>query len=129
MFDVFGARHSSPSHVVHTDYLLATLGIHISRDDVYRIAREAVVNAYKHANAQSIEVELEYGSRELHVIVRDERHGIRPDVLQAGRDGDFGLAGVRERALTIGAQLTVRSGDHRGTEVELVVPNAIGFDG
>jgi signal transduction histidine kinase len=100
----------------------------VVRDEVYRIAREAVVNACKHANAQSIEVELEYGSRELQVIVRDDGHGIRPDVLQVGRDGHWGLAGMRERAQTIGAQLTVRSGDHRGTEVELFVPNAIAFE-
>jgi signal transduction histidine kinase/ligand-binding sensor domain-containing protein len=100
----------------------------VVRDEVYRIAREAVVNAHKHANAREIEVELEYGPRELRVIVRDDGDGIRPDVVQVGREGHWGLAGMRERAQTIGAHLTVRSGEHRGTEVELVVPNAIGFE-
>jgi signal transduction histidine kinase/ligand-binding sensor domain-containing protein len=100
----------------------------VARDEVYRIAREAVVNAHKHANAQSIEVELEFGVRELRVIVRDDGDGIVPDVLHIGRDGHWGLAGMRERAQTIGAELTVRSGDQRGTEVELVVPNAMAFE-
>jgi signal transduction histidine kinase len=100
----------------------------VVRDEVYRVAREAVVNAYQHADAQNIEVELEYGPRELRVIVRDDGRGIGPDVLHVGREGHWGLVGMRERAQTIGAHLTVRSREQRGREVELIVPNAIGFE-
>lgn len=100
----------------------------VVRDEIYRVAREAVVNAYKHAQAKTIEVELEYTPRQLRVLVRDDGRGIGQDVLHIGREGHWGLVGMRERAETIGAHLTVRSREHSGTEVELIIPNEIGFE-
>jgi len=100
----------------------------IVRDEIYRIAREALVNVYQHSDARNIEVELEYGSRELRVIVRDDGRGIGSDVLHAGREGHWGLAGMRERAESIGARLSVRSREGEGTEIEVVIPNSIGTE-
>jgi signal transduction histidine kinase/ligand-binding sensor domain-containing protein len=99
----------------------------VLRDEVYRIGREALVNAFRHSNATRIEVELEYAARRLRVLVRDNGCGIQPDVLRSGRDGHWGLSGMRERAERIGAQLHVRSGTGAGTEVELAVPGPIAF--
>jgi signal transduction histidine kinase len=79
------------------------------RDEVYRIGREAVANAFRHAGAQSIEVELEYAKDRLHLIVRDDGHGIDPQTLQSGREGHWGLLGMRERAARISAQFLIRS--------------------
>ena len=98
------------------------------RDDVYRIGREALVNSFRHARASSIEVELEYGVKELRVLVRDDGGGIDPQVLRQGREGHWGLPGMRERAQRIGAQFKVWSRPAGGTEVELVVPAAIAFE-
>ena len=98
------------------------------RNDVYRIGREALINAFRHSQATSIEVELEYGSKELGIVVRDNGCGIDPQILPKGRDGHFGLAGMRERAQRIGAQLKVRSRAGNGTEVELWIPHRVAFE-
>jgi len=98
----------------------------VLRDEVYRIGREAVINAFRHARAKSIELELKY-SKQLRLVVRDDGCGIEPRVVQAGRDGHWGLAGMRERADRIGARLYVSSSGAAGTEIELVVPGNVAF--
>jgi signal transduction histidine kinase/ligand-binding sensor domain-containing protein len=99
----------------------------VIRDEVYRIGREAVVNAFRHSRAATVEVELEYADRELRLLVRDNGCGIDPQVLQSGRDGHWGLSGMRERAGRIGARLKVWSNAGAGTEVELSVPSRVAF--
>lgn len=98
------------------------------RDDVYRMGREALVNAFRHSGANTIQVELEYGSRQLRLMVRDDGCGIDEQVLRSGREGHWGLPGMRERAERIGARLRLWSHPARGTEVELVVPGRIAFE-
>ena len=99
----------------------------IIRDEAYRIGREALVNAFHHSHANKIEVELEYSTKNLRLVVRDDGAGIDAQVLQSGRDGHWGLAGMRERAESIGARLRVWSRENAGTEVELVIPGNIAF--
>jgi signal transduction histidine kinase len=101
----------------------------VIRDEVYRIGREAVVNAFRHSGAKRIEVELEYAPSRLRVLVRDDGRGIDDDVLRLGRDGHWGLSGMRERAERIGARLRVWSRDEAGTEVEMSIPGNIAFGG
>jgi signal transduction histidine kinase len=98
------------------------------RDEVYRISREAVVNAFRHSKAAAIVVEVDYTSSNLLVQVRDDGCGIDPTVLSSGREGHWGLVGMRERSRNIGADLKVRSRIGLGTEVELKVPGAIAFE-
>ena len=100
----------------------------VIRDDVYRIGREALVNSFRHAQASSIEVEIEYGAKQLRVNVRDNGFGIDPQVLRSGREGHWGLSGMRERAERIGARLTVWTRPAGGTEIELSVPAALAFE-
>ncbi len=100
----------------------------VIRDEVYRIGREALVNAFRHSGAASIEVELEYAVKSFRVLVRDNGCGMDSQVLQAGREGHWGLPGMRERAETIGARLHVWSSATNGTEVELSVPGHIAFE-
>ena len=99
----------------------------VIRDEVYRIGHEALVNAFRHARAKSIEAEVEYLANSLHLLVSDDGIGIDTQVLQAGRDGHWGLSGMRERAEKIGARFKVRSRAMAGTEVELTVPGRIAF--
>ena len=95
----------------------------IVRDEVFRIAGEALRNAFRHAAARQIEVELRYDERQLRVRVRDDGRGIDAEVLRAdGRERHFGLRGMRERAKLVGGKLTVWSGLDTGTEVELSIP-------
>jgi signal transduction histidine kinase len=99
----------------------------ILRDDIYRIAREALRNAFHHAQARKIEVEITYGDRLLRLRVRDDGKGVDQKLLDAGRDGHWGLPGMRERAQQIGAQLDIWSEVGAGTEVELRVPGPIAY--
>lgn len=95
----------------------------IVRDEVFRIAGEALRNAFKHAGAKQIEFELRYDERQLRVRVRDDGMGMDAEVLSAGgREGHFGLHGMRERAKLAGGKLTIWSGLDTGTEVELSIP-------
>ena len=99
----------------------------ILRDDIYRIGREALRNAFRHAQARRIEADITYGERLLRLRIRDDGKGIDPKLLDAGRDGHWGLPGMRERAEQIGAQLDIWSEVGSGTEVELRIPGSVAY--
>ncbi|QNI31752.1 hypothetical protein H7849_22325 [Alloacidobacterium dinghuense] len=99
----------------------------VIRDEVYRIGREALVNAFRHSQASSIEIELQYTASHLQILIRDDGCGIDPQVLRSGREGHFGLPGMRERAEGIGAKLKLWSRSTAGTEVELIVPGKVAY--
>ena len=101
----------------------------VLRDEVYWIGREALINAFRHARAKSIEIELKYSSRDLCMFVRDDGCGIDPQVLTSGHDEHWGLVGMRERADRIGARFHVFSSATAGTEIELSVPSYVAFVG
>jgi ligand-binding sensor domain-containing protein/signal transduction histidine kinase len=98
------------------------------REEAYRIGREAVTNAFRHSGASRIEVEVDYAARHLRILVRDNGCGINAQVLEAGREGHWGLSGMRERAEKIGAMLVVSSGSGIGTEVELSIPGNLAYE-
>lgn len=99
-------------------------------DEIYRIAREAVLNAFQHARAGRVEVELVYAPEDLQVRVRDDGVGVPNEVLQAGgRHGHWGLSGMRERAERVGATFHVRSASGKGTEMALRVPGDMAYRG
>ena len=98
------------------------------RQEVYCIGREAIINAYRHSRARRIEAEIEYRSTGLRIAVRDDGCGIDPQELQWGRNGHWGLSGMRDRAERIGAQLRLWSKVAIGTEVELHVPTRVAFE-
>ncbi|HET8772559.1 MAG TPA: two-component regulator propeller domain-containing protein [Thermoanaerobaculia bacterium] len=97
------------------------------RDEIYRIGREALVNAFQHADAKNVEVEVEYLDDRLRLRVRDDGRGIDETVLRSGLDDHWGLAGMHERARKIGAQFRVISRAGAGTEIELSVPRRIAY--
>lgn len=97
------------------------------RDEVYRIGREAVANAFRHARAKNIAVEVAYLGNQLRLLISDDGCGINSEVLEFGREGHWGLSGMRERAERINARLKVRSRVGSGTEVELSIPSAVAF--
>jgi signal transduction histidine kinase len=99
----------------------------VIQDEVYSIGREALLNAFRHSGASSIEVQLEYTANRVRLSVRDNGCGINPEVIRSGRDGHWGLFGMRERAERIGAKFKVMSGPSAGTEVELSVPGHVVF--
>ena len=86
---------------------------------VYRIAQEAVTNAVKHSKGKTLAVDLEFKDGKLELTVHDDGTGF--DVEEAYKGSQFGLTAIRERAQTIGADLTVSSAPASGTEVRLGV--------
>lgn len=89
------------------------------QEQIFLIAREALLNALRHSEASRIEAEIEYLRRKLRVVVRDNGTGIDPQSLQPGH---WGLLGMRERAASVGAKLRLWSKRGEGTEVEISVP-------
>ena len=95
--------------------------------EMFRIAREALVNAFRHSGARRVELELEYTDSDLRMLVRDNGCGIDPQVVSAGREGHFGLEGMRERATRVGGFLNISSNATAGTEVLLSIPSSLAF--
>jgi signal transduction histidine kinase/ligand-binding sensor domain-containing protein len=100
----------------------------IIAEELSHIGREALGNAFRHAHAKSIEAELNYGSSDLRLRIRDDGVGIDPNVLKDGRrDGHLGLATMRERAGSIGAQFDIWSRAGLGTEIDVRIPARLAY--
>ena len=98
----------------------------IVRDEIYRIAYEAIRNACTHSGCDRVVVKLTYGTN-LTLSIRDNGKGIEPDVAARGKDGHFGVIGMYERAEKLRAKLTISSPKGSGVVVELVVPRKFAF--
>ena len=95
----------------------------ILRDEIYKIAAEALRNAFHHAQAKQVEVEIRYDDEQFRLRVRDDGKGMDAAVLSShGLEGHYGLRGMRERAKLVGGELAMWSEVDSGTEVELLVP-------
>ena len=100
----------------------------ILRDEIYKIAAEALRNSFRHAQARQIEVEIRYDDDQFRLRVRDDGKGIDPAILsRQGSEGHFGLPGMRERVTIIGGKLAVWSEIAAGTEVEVRIPASIAY--
>ena len=97
-------------------------------EELFKIGKEALSNAFRHSGAHSIEAELNYEQNELRIRIRDDGTGIDSTILRQGhRDGHFGLPGMRERAQKVGAHLDVWSKSGAGTEVELRIAARVAY--
>ena len=100
----------------------------ILRDEVYRIAAEALRNAFRHAQAGRIEVGIWYDEKKFRVHVRDDGKGIDRALLSGDScEGHYGLRGMLERAKVVGGKLAVWSEVDSGTEVVLSLPAATAY--
>jgi len=100
----------------------------VLQDELYRIGREILRNAFRHARAKKIGVEIRYDAQEFRIRFRDDGIGIDPKVLNEGaRAGHWGLPGVRERARLAGAQLDFWGEVGAGTEVQVTVPASVAY--
>lgn len=120
------SRNSSAFHVIvkGTPRSLPPL----VRTEVYRIAGEALRNAFRHAQAGRIEVDIHYDKRRFRLRVRDDGKGIVPEFLgEGGRPGHHGLPGLHERANLVGGKLAIWSELDSGTEIELSIPGSVAF--
>jgi signal transduction histidine kinase/ligand-binding sensor domain-containing protein len=100
----------------------------VVRDEVYRIASEALRNAFHHAESNRIEVELHFDAIRLRLRVRDDGKGIEARLLgDGGQPGHWGVQGMRERADIIGGKLEIWSDVGAGTEIELTLPASVAY--
>jgi len=92
--------------------------------EVFSIAREALTNVRKHARANRVSLNLVLDGQDLVLRIEDDGVGFEAELLAVGpeRWPHFGLAGMRERAESIGGSIVWRSQPGRGAQVELRVP-------
>jgi signal transduction histidine kinase/ligand-binding sensor domain-containing protein len=100
----------------------------VVRDEAYRIAREALANASKHAEATRIDIKLTYGRRQFVLRVVDDGRGMDQNESESGvRTDHFGITGMRERAAKIMGTLKLTSSLGAGTVVQLAVPGRFAY--
>jgi signal transduction histidine kinase len=85
------------------------------------IVEQAITNAVRHAQAQTVQLLMDFGIRGLRISIRDDGRGFVPEHATSEAT-HFGLLGMRERAREIGAEVRVRSAPERGTTVSILVP-------
>lgn len=91
------------------------------QDELYRIGREAILNARRHGEPSSIDVELSFGDHAFQLCVRDDGKGMDPALVRSPPPGHWGLRGMCERAQRIGATLEVHAGSPGGVKVTAVL--------
>ena len=129
----FGSVASELAKVYPAQFALTVTGSPrrldaVVSEEIYKIGREALYNAFRHASAANIEVELTYASSEMRLNFRDNGRGIPEQVLQNGSsDGHFGLPGMAERAEKIGARFSIFSRAGGGTEIEIKISSRLAY--
>lgn len=98
----------------------------VVRDEVYRIGYEAIRNSCSHSGGDRLDVRLEY-AHDLLLRVSDNGSGIDSEVVEKGKEGHFGLRGMRERAERVGAKFSLDSSSNSGTTITLIVPGRVAF--
>jgi ligand-binding sensor domain-containing protein len=96
-------------------------------NEAYRIGREAVANAFRHSAATRIEAEVAYENNGVRLRIRDDGRGMDQTIVDSGREGHWGLRGMRERAESMGAKLGIWSHPGAGTEIELTIPAKLAY--
>jgi ligand-binding sensor domain-containing protein len=96
----------------------------VARDEVYRIAFEAIRNACVHSNGSAMTIGVSYG-RDLTIQIHDNGGGFDPDLIRTGKPGHFGIKGMKERASKIGARLSLQTSVKDGTQFSLHIPGRV----
>lgn len=100
----------------------------VVQEELSRIGREALFNAYVHSNASRIEVEIHFGVFDFDVCFRDNGTGIDSQILAGGgATGHYGLPGMRERVSKLGGRMELWSRPGAGTEIEIRVPGGVAY--
>jgi ligand-binding sensor domain-containing protein/signal transduction histidine kinase len=98
------------------------------QEEMYLIAREALVNSFTHSRGSLVEAEILYEDSAIQLRVRDDGQGIPAGIVESGKyQGHWGLPGMRERTEKIGGQFKVWNRSGAGAEVEVRVPQAVAY--
>ena len=93
----------------------------VVESNVLRLGQEAITNAVKHARSTQIKVRLDFGEKQFRLDVMDNGRGFDPDNPPPS-DGGFGLMGMRERATGLNGELSIKSAQGGGTEIQFRLP-------
>jgi signal transduction histidine kinase len=96
-------------------------------DEVFKIAREAIANAFQHASAGRVAVTLSYRLRSLYLIVADDGNDVSIDVSEDGGTCRWGYSGMKSRARKLEGTLLIANRSPMGTEVQLAVPSRVAY--
>jgi signal transduction histidine kinase len=97
-------------------------------EEVQRIGAEALANAFHHAQANRVELDIQFDRAELRLRIRDDGRGFELATLEAAnRQGHWGLTGMRERAHKIRGRIDIWSRPGAGTEIDLRIPAAMAY--
>ena len=100
----------------------------VSYWEIYAIAKEALINSFRHSDASEILVTLCFDTARFTIEVTDNGQGIDPDVLNGRkRANHWGLSGMRERAANLRGELKIVSSPGRGTAIKLSIPAALAY--
>lgn len=100
----------------------------IVASEISRVAREALLNIAHHAHSSRADIALGFERKHLALRVRDYGVGMPSHVLaRGGKEGHYGLPGMRERAERIGGTLTITTSAGEGTELTLVLPAKLAY--
>ena len=89
---------------------------------IFRTIQEAFNNVIKHANAQSINIEVIYADNKMEITVADNGSGFDPNVSKPEKVGGSGLRNMKNRMQLIGASLNIHANDPKGTKVHIIIP-------
>jgi len=99
------------------------------QEELTQIGHEALRNAFQHARASVIKLEIEYGSMAYLVRVSDNGRGLDEAEVQSRlNEKHWGMAGMRERAQRVGGVFAMHSTVNQGTTVEVRTPAALAYD-
>ncbi|SLJ99314.1 Signal transduction histidine kinase [Novosphingobium mathurense] len=98
-------------------------------EEIASIVREALSNAVRHAKAASIVLLVRYRTTHVMVVVEDDGVGMPLEILAAGgREGHYGLIGMRERAGRLSGSLNISVSSNGGTAISLTIPANIAYE-
>lgn len=124
-----GSAESPADFSLRIEGVVQTLKAAVA-EELFQIASEALRNAFRHADATRIEVGLRYRSQDLALRIQDNGRGLPEPVRRHGsREGHWGLTGMRERAIRLGARWQLDSAPGTGTVIEVVLPAARAYPG
>jgi two-component system sensor histidine kinase DegS len=95
--------------------------------DLLRICEEAMANVVKHAHPTTVEVVLDFTSKEVQLRIQDNGCGFEPAHCEVSKRGHFGLLGMKERVASRSGMLSVDSAPGRGTRLLVTIPTKGSF--
>ena len=111
-------KRGGPKIECHSDVQFGRL-LPILENALYRITQEALTNACKHSKSKKVTVTMTQEGPDVRLEVRDWGIGFDP---QSGKEGRFGLEGIRQRVRLLGGRLAIESRPDSGTLVQVVAP-------